>query len=80
MSPDIVLVEADSSAAPPPLGQGSYVSLGMLNTMGDWSNAAIAVGALALILGGNWAYSKAVQSSADRRRQKALEELEGKSD
>mmetsp|Transcript_2088 Transcript_2088/g.5149 ORF Transcript_2088/g.5149 Transcript_2088/m.5149 type:complete len:230 (-) Transcript_2088:194-883(-) len=62
------------------LKAGSYVSLGMLNTMGDWSNAAIAVGALALILGGNWAYSKAVQSSADRRRQKALEELEGKSD
>mmetsp|Transcript_35736 Transcript_35736/g.63731 ORF Transcript_35736/g.63731 Transcript_35736/m.63731 type:complete len:230 (-) Transcript_35736:247-936(-) len=62
------------------LKAGSYMSLGLLNTVSDWSNTAIAVGALTFVIGGNWAYTKVKTSSADRRRQRALEELEGKSD
>ena len=63
----------------PPL-QGSYMSLGMLNTVADWRNAGIAVFVILTAFGASTGYSKISEATSDRRRQRALEELEGKSE
>jgi len=56
---------------------GSYMTFGLLNTANDWRNAGISVAVIALLVGFNWTYAKVVQTTSDRRRQRALEELEG---
>lgn len=56
------------------------MTLGMLNTVGDWKNACIASSVILLLIGLHWAYSSILQATSDRRRQRALEELEGKND
>ena len=60
--------------------QGSFVTLGVLNTVGDWRNACIAFSVILLLMGLHWTYSSIWQTTSDRRRQRALQELEGKSD
>ena len=64
--------------SPRPSLQGSYMSLGMLNSVADWRNAGIAIVVIVLAIGANTGYSKISEATSDRRRQRALEELEGK--
>ena len=56
------------------------MSLGMLNTVADWRNAGIAVFVILTAFGASTGYSKISEATSDRRRQRALEELEGKSE
>lgn len=60
------------------LKAGSYLSLGMLNSVNDWRNAGIAVTVVVFAYLANASYSKLSEASSDRRRQRAIEELEGK--
>lgn len=61
------------------LKAGSYMTLGMLNTVSDWRTAGITVIVVGVLISANWMYSKITQTTSERRRQRALEELEGKS-
>jgi hypothetical protein len=62
--------------APPPPGQGKYVSLGMMRTGRDWITASIVLAVLGVLLGGNSAYKGVSTARTNSRRKKALASLE----
>uniref|UniRef100_A0A061R6R6 Translocon-associated protein beta n=1 Tax=Tetraselmis sp. GSL018 TaxID=582737 RepID=A0A061R6R6_9CHLO len=62
------------------LSMGSYASLGTLNSVTDWRNAGITLLTFGSLVGTRVAYSRISQAAKDRRRRRAIEELQGKSD
>ena len=52
----------------------------MFNTVVEWRNAGIMVAVIGLAFLASSSYSKISEATSDRRRQRALDELEGKSD
>jgi translocon-associated protein subunit beta len=56
--------------------QGSYVSLGVARTPTDWRNISIVLVLLGAVVGGQFIMKKASSASTNRKRQRALQELE----